>query len=104
MSDGFYLDLRALLHFNVRFLISFASLRIFDVIFEVVTDLVQSNPSLDKKTPVLFRDPYFVIVFYSYVIQSFGANASNSLTECNFSTGTAVSGGRLDFRSLAVPL
>ena len=33
------------IHFNVRLLISFASLRNFDVIFEVLTDLVQSNPS-----------------------------------------------------------
>ena len=38
-----------ILYFNVRFLIWIASLRIFDVIFEVLTDLVQSNPSLDKK-------------------------------------------------------
>ena len=48
-----------ILHFHVRFLISFASLQIFDVIFEVVTDLVQPNPSLQKtevrldKTPAL---------------------------------------------------
>ena len=38
-----------MLYFNVRFLISFASLQIFDVIFDVLTDLVQSNPSLDRK-------------------------------------------------------
>ena len=38
-----------MLHFNVRFLISFASLRILEVIFEVLTDLVQRNPSLDQK-------------------------------------------------------
>ena len=37
------------LHATVRFLIFFASVRIFDVIFEVLTDLVQSHPSLDKK-------------------------------------------------------
>ena len=35
--------------FNFRSLISFASLRIFDVIFEVWADLVQSKPSLDQK-------------------------------------------------------
>ena len=48
MSDGFY-SKSLILCFNVRFLISFASLRIFDVIFEVLTDLVQFNPSFYKK-------------------------------------------------------
>ena len=38
-----------ILHFNVRFLIPFASLRIVDVIFKVLTDLVQSNPSLEER-------------------------------------------------------
>ena len=47
MSVGFYKSL--ILHFNVLFLISFASLPIFEVIFEVLTDLVQSNPSLDQR-------------------------------------------------------
>ena len=42
MSDLF-------LYVNFQFLISFASSRIFAVISEVSTDLVQSNPSLYQK-------------------------------------------------------
>ena len=45
-----FIDYKNLIwHLDVRFLISFAPLRIFDVIFEVWTDLVQSNSSLDQK-------------------------------------------------------
>ena len=36
-------------YFRGRFLISFASFRIFDEMFEVLANLVQSNPSLDQK-------------------------------------------------------
>ena len=38
------------------------------------------------------------------VLQGFGANRSTSLTWYNFRTGTAVSGGRLDFRFPVVQL
>ena len=50
MSDGHSIHYRnQILCFHVRFLISFASLRIFDVTFKVLTDPVQSNSSLGKK-------------------------------------------------------
>ena len=77
------------------------------MIFEVVTDLAQPNPTLNKKE--VRPDKTTVLLFSgskTLVLEppSPAAGSIFVLWQYNFITGTAVSGGRLDFGCLVVQL